>query len=44
MSAALTKYKLIFFTPVGQTQRVLSPLFNSIPPEVGAVGQASRIY
>ncbi|KAG8694588.1 hypothetical protein FRC09_009753 [Ceratobasidium sp. 395] len=38
MSAA-TSYKLIFFTPVGQTQQVLKALFTSLSPEVGSVGQ-----
>ncbi|KAF8608393.1 hypothetical protein BDV93DRAFT_519438 [Ceratobasidium sp. AG-I] len=37
--AAATRYKLVFFTPVGQTQKVLSALFASLPPEVGTVGQ-----
>ncbi|KAF8756390.1 Structural toxin protein [Rhizoctonia solani] len=32
-------YKLVFFTPVGQTQRVLSALFKSVPKELGTVGQ-----
>ncbi|KAG9121108.1 hypothetical protein FRC07_003068 [Ceratobasidium sp. 392] len=38
MSAA-TRYKLIFFTPAGQTQHVLKTLFTSLSPEVGSVGQ-----
>ncbi|KAJ1306099.1 hypothetical protein OPQ81_010810 [Rhizoctonia solani] len=35
----MSRYKLVFFTPVGQTQRVLSALFNSVPRELGTVGQ-----
>ncbi|CEL52677.1 hypothetical protein RSOLAG1IB_05882 [Rhizoctonia solani AG-1 IB] len=35
----MSRYKLIFFTPVGQTQRVLSVLFNSVPKDLGTVGQ-----
>ncbi|KAH7334798.1 GTP cyclohydrolase 1 type 2/Nif3 [Rhizoctonia solani] len=34
----MSRYKLIFFTPVGQTQRVLSALFNSVPKELGTIG------
>ncbi|ELU42054.1 hypothetical protein AG1IA_03920 [Rhizoctonia solani AG-1 IA] len=35
----MSRYKLVFFTPVGQTQRVLSALFKSVPKELGTVGQ-----
>ncbi|EUC62453.1 structural toxin protein RtxA [Rhizoctonia solani AG-3 Rhs1AP] len=34
----MSRYKFVFFSPVGHTQRVLSALFNSVPRELGAIG------